>query len=209
MRAAAGGSSYDVTAAMRSPHRHARGDLGARDDGTPGPDERRGPRGRVAAARAAGHVASPAVSSADREGTCAVAGRIARAGHRQPGVAARGVVALDLRLDQAVGPVRGDEHLAVVGQPVHLEATEVHQEVVLVGRREPDLGDLLLAVEHRAPHRVQRLLQRSRVGAGEGLEQGLQHRGVRRVPVDAVDGGVATSPRATWPGPGRRPPAAS
>ena len=60
----------------------------------------------------------------------------------QPRVARRrGVVAGHLRLDQAVGPVGGDEDLAVVGQSLDVEPGEVDQEVVLVGRRERDLRD--------------------------------------------------------------------
>src|SRR5215216_2861674 len=52
------------------------------------------------------------------------------------------VVAAHGRLDQPVGPVVGVEDLVVVLQP---EAGQVVDEVVLVGGREADLGDLGLA----------------------------------------------------------------
>src|SRR5512144_1202217 len=60
----------------------------------------------------------------------------AEAGNGQPGVAGGGgALTAYGRLDEAVGPVCGDEHLAVVLQP---ERREVDEEVVLVGRRELD-----------------------------------------------------------------------
>ena len=115
-------------------------------------------------------------------GGAAAGGRSAETGDGQPGVAGRGgALAAHGRLDEAVGPVGGDEHLAVVLQP---ERREVDEEVVLVGRREPDLRDLGVRLEHRAAHRVERLLQGAAVGHGEGLEQDLADVVVGLVPVD-------------------------
>ena len=51
----------------------------------------------------------------------------------------RRVVAQHRALDQPVRPVGGEEHLARVVQP---ERREVDEEVVPVGQRQPDLGDL-------------------------------------------------------------------
>ena len=43
---------------------------------------------------------------------------------------------------------------------------------MLVGAAEVDRGDRLVGLEHRAAHRVDRLLQREAVVLGEGVEQG-------------------------------------
>src|SRR5215203_7389205 len=66
------------------------------------------------------------------------------------------VVAADLDLDQAVGPVGRPEDLAGVVQP---ERRQVGHEVVLVGRGQPHLSDRLVGREDGAAHLPQRLLQ--------------------------------------------------
>src|SRR5580765_7227772 len=94
------------------------------------------------------------------------------AGRADPGVAGvRGVVAGDGRLDEAVGPVGGDEDLAVVLQPGGREGIE---EVVRVGCREPHLGHLWVRLEDGPAHGVQCLLDGPAVGGGERLEEQLQ-----------------------------------
>src|SRR5579863_56932 len=101
--------------------------------------------------------------------------------HRQPGLARVGsVVADNCRLDQAIWPIGSDEDLALIAQP---EGAQVDQEVMLVGGREPDLGDVAEALQHPMSHLVERLLQGTAVGRREGLEQRCLDRGVPPVPV--------------------------
>ncbi len=115
-----------------------------------------------------------------------------------------------LRLDQAVGPVGGDEHLAVVGQPVDVEAARSRRGsgacwAPRTGSRRSPAG----CRAPREPISVQRLLERAGVGRGEGREQAVADLGVRRVPVDVGARRAATSRPATWPGSGRRSRAGS
>src|SRR5262245_57958169 len=85
-----------------------------------------------------------------------------------PGLAGRlGTLARDRRLDQPVGPVSGDEDLAVVLQ---VERREIDQEVVLVGRGEPDLGHLGMGLEHVLAHDVEGLLECAAIGPRERRE---------------------------------------
>ena len=59
---------------------------------------------------------------------------------------------------------------------------------MLVRRAEPDLGDLVVRLQHRGAHGVERLLQGPAVRGGELLDQRLPDRGVAGVPVDVGRG---------------------
>src|SRR5262245_30557448 len=72
------------------------------------------------------------------------------------------------RLDQPVRAIGGDENLTGV---LDAERREVDQEVVLVRRRELDLRDLGVLLQHCLTHAVQGLLQRETVDLGELFEQ--------------------------------------
>src|SRR5690606_35741131 len=71
-------------------------------------------------------------------------------------------------LDLSVGTVGDVEDLVRV---LHAEGREVHEEVVQVGHREADLGDLGVGLQGRLAHVEQRLLQGQGVEVGEGLQQ--------------------------------------
>jgi DNA-binding PucR family transcriptional regulator len=109
------------------------------------------------------------------------------------GPGGRGAVVGHGGLDQPVRPVRGVEHLVRVLQP---ERGEVDDEVVPVGRRQSDLGDLRVRLQHRAAHLPQRLLQRERVHRREPLQQDPAHVGPGLVPVHvpAATGGADVPP---------------
>src|SRR5829696_913884 len=118
-----------------------------------------------------------------------------------------GVVAEYGRFNQTVGAVVGVEHLARVLQA---EAGQIVGEVVAVGGREADLGELRLGGQGGRAHLEQGVLEGPAVVGGQGgrahLEQGVlegpavvggegvhergQHAPVRAGPVD-VGGGVA------------------
>ncbi len=70
-------------------------------------------------------------------------------------------------LDQPVRAVVGVEDLVRVLEP---ERLQIDDEVVLVGHRQPHLGDRGAGVQQRLAHRVEGLLQREAVVAGEGVD---------------------------------------
>ena len=69
-------------------------------------------------------------------------------------------IANDRGLDQAEGLVGRDEH----GVPIlHAEAGDVERNVMLVGHDETDGGQLVVRIERRASHRMERVLHRTAV----------------------------------------------
>ena len=60
---------------------------------------------------------------------------------------------------------------------------QVDDEVMLVRRRQPDLGHRVVRLEDGPAHLPQRLLQRQRVHVGEPLDEGLPNGRMRRAPV--------------------------
>src|SRR5215216_2397632 len=91
------------------------------------------------------------------------------------------VVAAHGGLDQPVGAVVGVEDLARV---VEAEAGQVVGEVVAVGGREADLGQLRLGGQGGRAHLEQGVLQGPAVVGGEGVLEGGEHARERAGPVD-------------------------